>query len=208
MNLLLRKLYLEKKEFVTADMLKKYCLALKWDYDAAVKNLLSSGYLIRIFRGIFYLRTLEEKKLNQSRYNPWELVAKGLELKGVKQWYFGLHTALKFNNATHEYFTREYVVNDTIFRAKEMKVAGYIFKFIKFKPPLLPFGIKKKGFLKYSDLEKTILDFIYLKRYNGIPEKRIVGDLSEWSTNLSKKKIKNYLKYYPQSVQEVVKKLP
>lgn len=208
MNLLLKKLYLEKKEFVRAEALKKYCLTLGRDYDFTVKNLLSSGYLIRIFRGIFYVRTLEERKLNQSHYNRWELVGKGLELKGVKNWYFGLSTALKLNNVTHEYFTQEYVINDTIFRAKEIKIVGCTFKFIKFKPELLAFGIKRKGVLRYSDREKTILDFIYLKRYNGVPEKRIILELSEWLTNLSKNKIRNYLKYYPKSVKEVVEKFP
>lgn len=31
--------------------------------------------------------------------------------------------------------------------------------------------------VRYSGPEKTILDFIYLWRYNGIPEKKIAADV-------------------------------
>lgn len=204
MNLLLKKLYLEKKEFVTSPLLKQYCKTLKLDYDSTIKYLLSAGYLIRIFRGIFYVKTLEETKLNQSKYNPWELVAKGLELKKVTEWYFGLNTALKLNNITHEYFTVEYVINDKIFRAKPIAIAGYKFKFIKFKPNLIKFGIKKKGILRYSDYEKTILDSIYLKKYKGVPDKKIILGLLKWPKKFSKNKIKSYLKYYPKTISKII----
>ena len=78
-------------------------------------------YIIRIFRGIFYVKSLEEIKYKKVKYNHLELVAKGLELKGVKHWYFGLHTALKLNNATHEYFTIDYVITDSFYRNKPIE---------------------------------------------------------------------------------------
>lgn len=131
-----------------------------------------------------------------------ELVAKGLELKGVKNWYFGLYTALKFNNITHESFAVDYVVNDKLLRLKPIKIAGYKFRFVKLTPRLLEFGVIEDK-LKYSDPEKTILDFIYTWRYNGVPTEKIVLDVSEWAKDISSEKIEKYADNYPKTVQEI-----
>jgi predicted transcriptional regulator of viral defense system len=199
---LLKKLRLDQKEFITSEELKRYCKTLALNYEKAIKYYVSRGYLIRIFKGIFYVKSLDEVKLGKSKYNHLELVAKGLELKGVKNWYFGLYTALKFNNLTHESFTVDYVVNDKLLRSKPINIAGYKFKFVKLNPKLVEFGIIGNN-LKYSDPEKTILDFIYTWRYNGVPETKIVLDISEWAKDLSIEKIKKYAVNYPKTVQKV-----
>ncbi len=201
-SLLLKKLAIDKKEFTTSEELKKYCKATGISYEITIRHLVSRGHIVRIFKGIFYIKTPEEAKFNKSKYSHLELVAKGLELKGVKNWYFGLYTALKFNNLTHESFAIDYVVNDKLLRSKPINIAGYKFKFIKLTPKLLDFGIIENN-LQYSDPEKTILDFIYTWRYNGIPKEKIALDISEWAKNLSSKKIKKYAANYPKTVQEI-----
>jgi predicted transcriptional regulator of viral defense system len=207
-SLLLEKLHVEGKEFVTSGELRRYSKSMNLNYEMMIRYFISRGYLVRIFRGIFYVKSLDEIKLGKTRYNHLELVAKGLEMKNVKNWYFGLYTALKLNNMTHETFAVDYVMNDTIFRAKPMKVAGYKFKFVKVVPSLLDFGIIKDS-LRYSDAEKTILDFIYIWRYNGIPKEKIILDIAEWVKGTSKEKIKEYSKKYPRTIgaiaEEVVK---
>lgn len=135
-----------------------------------------------------------------------ELVSKGLELKGVRNWYFGLHTALELNNMTHERFAIDSVINDKIFRAKPVSIAGHKFRFVKLSNKLLDFGVVKDG-IRYSDAEKTILDFIYIWRYNGIPEEKIVLDVAEWAENISKAKIRKYAKKYPKTVSEIVEEV-
>jgi len=206
-NPLLKKIYLEKKDFVTSEELKKYCNMLEVDYDNAVRNLLSRGYLLRIFKGIFYVYGLDEIKLGGMKYSCLELVAEGLRLKNIKNWYFGLYTALKLNNMTHEEFAVEHVINDALFRAKPMEIAGHKFKFYRIKPILIKPGIIKKGKIRYSDPEKTIVDFIYLWGYNGIPEERIVMDISEYAKDISKSKIRNYAKFYPKTVNKILEML-
>lgn len=203
---ILRKLYRDKKEFVTSKVIKEYCGSIGLNYDTAMRHFIPRGYLVRIFKGIFYVKSPEEVTLGRVKYSPLKLVSKGLELKGVKNWYFGLYTALKLNNITHEHFAVEHVVNDRIFRASPVRIAGHKFKFLKIKPSLLSFGLVKDD-LRYSDPEKTILDFIYIWRYNGIPEKKIVMDISEWATNLSSYKITNYAKKYPKGVGRVIEKV-
>ena len=190
------------KRIHTSEELKRYCKLLALDYKKTIKYYVYRGYLIRIFKGIFYIKSLDEVKLSKSKYNHLELVAKGLELKGVKNWYFGLYTALKFNNITHESFSVDYVVNDKLLRSKPIKIAGYKFRFVKLTSRLLEFGIIKNN-LKYSDPEKTILDFIYTWRYNGVPKEKIVLDVSEWAKDISSEKIKKYAANYPKTVQEI-----
>jgi predicted transcriptional regulator of viral defense system len=201
-SLLLKKLRIDEKEFVTSVELKRYCKSIGLDYEAAIKYFVYRGYLTRIFKGIFYVKSLDEVKLGKSKYSNLEVVAKGLELKGVDNWYFGLYTALKLNNMTHEYFAVEYVVNDKLFRPKPMNIAGYKYKFIKLAPKLLKFGVTENR-VRYSDAEKTILDFIYTWRYNGIPKEKIILDISEWAKNLSTEKIRKYAVNYPKTVQEI-----
>lgn len=207
MSLLLKKMRIENREFVTSEDIMEYCKSMKLNYNAVIRYFIKKGYLLRIFRGIFYVKPLEELKLGRSKYSYLELVAKGLELKKVKNWYFGLHTALKLNNMTHEHFTIDEVVNDRIFRAKPMKIAGYNFKFVKLSPSLLNFGIVKKNEIRHSDPEKTILDFIYIWRYNGVPEDKIIIDVSEWAKGISKSKLGKYANNYPTTVSKIVKRV-
>jgi hypothetical protein len=208
MSVLLRKLRLEGKEFVTAEELKRYCRSMKLDYAIVVRYFGMRGYVLRVFRGIFYVKSLDEAKLGRSKYNHLELVAKGLELKKVGNWYFGLHTALKLNNMTHETFAVEDVISDKLFRANPFTIAGYKFKFSKLSCSLLDFGIKKgENGVRYSDREKTVLDFIYIWRYNGIPEEKIVADVSGWAKGASKEKLRAYAKKYPKTVAEIAARL-
>jgi hypothetical protein len=204
MSLLVEKLWMENKEFVTSEELKGYCRSMKMDYALVIRYLVSrKKYLLRIFRGIFYVRSLEELRLGRSKYNHLELVAKGLELKGVKDWYFGLHSALKLNNMTHEHFAVEEVVSDSVFRANPFDIAGYKFRFVKLSPSLVSFGIREERVLRYSDPEKTILDFIYLARQKGVPADKIIADVSSWSAGLSKDMLRKYAKKYPKTVAAV-----
>jgi predicted transcriptional regulator of viral defense system len=201
-NFLLKKLNIDEKEFITSEELKRYCKSMGLNYEITIRHLVSRGYLIRIFKGIFYIKSLDEAKFGKSKYSNLELVAKGLELKGVKNWYFGLYTALKFNNMTHESFSVDYVVNDKLLRSKPISIAGYKYRFIKLAPKLIQFGIIGDN-LRYSNPEKTILDFIYTWRYNGVPREKIILDVSEWAKEISGEKTIRYSVNYPKTVREI-----
>jgi len=165
--IILKKIHFDGREFITSTEIKSYCNSLNLDYENIIRYLIRRKYFIRIFKGIFYARDWEEIKNKSIKYSHFELVSKGLELKGVKYWYFGLYTALKLNNATHEYFTIDYVITDSLYRNKPITINNRKFKFHKLKPSLLKVGIIESKF-RYSDLEKTILDFIYLWIYNNL----------------------------------------
>jgi len=198
-SLILRKLRLEGKELVTSEELKEICSSLNIKYESAIRHLVPRGHLIRIFRGIFYVTTPDEALTKRQKYSHLELVSKGLRAKGVEAWYFGLHTALKLNNMTYEHYAIDYVVNDEIQRPNPIEIAGYKFRFVKVKPPLLGFGVVGDE-LRYSDPEKTILDFVYLWRYNGMPDQRINLSVKEWTNDIEKEKLKKYSQHYPKTV--------
>jgi hypothetical protein len=168
-----------------------------------IRYFIRRNYLIRIFKGIFYVKSWEEIKYKSIKFSHFELVSKGLELKGVRNWYFGLYTALKLNHATHEYFTIDYVISDNLYRNKPIMINNRKYKFHKLKPSLLKFGIVENRF-KYSDLEKTILDLIYLGIYSSKSKAKILMGLSDYTQNLSKNKIRKYVQNYPNSVKEVI----
>jgi len=203
-NILLKKLYLDKVEFITSKMLKDYCKEFKMDYENTVRYFIRMGYLIRIFKGIFYLRDMEELKLGRTKYSYRDLIAKGLELKNVKNWYFGLYSALKMNNMTHESFVIDHILNDKLFRPNPMEIMGHDVKFHRVSSKLLKFGIFKRRNIRYSDPEKTILDFMYIWRYNGVSKKRIIMDIGDYAENVSKGKLRKYVKHYPRTVKETL----
>jgi predicted transcriptional regulator of viral defense system len=205
--MLLKKIYLDKIEFFTSDTLKEYCKKFEINYEDAVRYFIRRGYIIRIFKGIFYLKSLEELKFGRSKYSYRELIGKGLKYKGVTNWYFGLYSALKINNMTHETFVIDHIINDKIVRSKPIDVSGYKVEFHRVSFKLLEFGVIKKGNLRYSDPEKTILDFIYIWRYNKIPGRRIIMDIADYVSDISKDKIRKYAKHYPKTVEKTLEGL-
>lgn len=161
------------------------------------KLLLNGKYLVTIFRGIYYLKSYEEKKFNSLKYSPYELLSLGLEKKGIN-WYFGLNTALKFLNLTHEVFPVNIVINDKFNRTKPMKIADSTFFFIKIKPSLF-FDMKKtktenKIVLYYSGLEKTLLDMIYLKKSVDLTDYKFNKFLFLKKSNKYNRIVKNKIK--------------
>jgi predicted transcriptional regulator of viral defense system len=206
MSEVVKRLHLTEKKFVTSDEIKKYCEEYALDYYTTIRNLTSRGYLLRIFKGVFYVRSFEELKMGKLDLSHLELISEGMRLKGVDSWYFGLYTALKLNNATHEHFTVDYVISDRLFRQEPMSVAGHSFRFVKLKKGLLGFGTVKNRY-RYSDIEKTILDLIYIWRYNGKPEEKIRMDLSDYAGLASAGRMREYAEHYPKTVKKIAEAL-
>ena len=206
LKLIVKKLELSNKKFVTRDTIRAYCKELHLDYYTVIRYLTSNEYLIRILRGIFYVKSIEERKLKNIGISYIDAIKEALEIKGVKDWYFGLESAVKLNNLTHEYFAVETVITSTIFRPKPISMLGTKVKFIKISKGLLKFGLKGGGF-KYSDAEKTLLDMIYLGKYNSYSEEEIKNKVLYLLNNCKKSKLKEYAEHYPKTVKNFLGKL-
>jgi len=199
LKLIVEKLARNNKKFILSSEIKDYCRKLSLDYLPTIKYLLRNKYLARLFRGIFYIYSIEERKLGKSEMNYFEILKEALKIKGVKNWYFGLETGLKFNNLTHEYFTIDYVINDKIFRAKPIIIMGRKVKFYRLSRKMFVFGIIKNS-INYSDSEKTLLDLLYLKHYTK-------EEFEEIAEELSKIKLLKYVKNYNKRAINIVKEL-
>ena len=207
LKLLVKKLYLNKKKFIVNDELKNYCKKLSLDYYSAIGYLLSNNYLIRLLRGIFYVNSIEERKFKKTNISYMEAIAEALKLKDIKNWYFGLETAMKLNNITHEYFAADYIISDALFRPKPIHILGHMIKFIKLKKPIFSFGIIRNNKIHFSENEKTLLDFVYLSRYGGSSSEEIKNRISGLIKYCSKNKLIKYSKKYNKAVRRFVKEL-
>jgi predicted transcriptional regulator of viral defense system len=198
-KLVVEKLARENKKFITTKELESYSKRLSANPSYLIKYLLRNKYISRIFKGIFYISSMEERKLGKSEMAFYELLKNALEIKGIKNWYFGLETALKMNNMTHEYFFVDYIITDTLYRAKPITIMDRKVKFYKISPKLMNFGIIRED-IYYSDPEKTALDLLYLNHY----DKKNFEEIAE---KLSKNKLIKYSKKYDGKVMRIVEEL-
>jgi len=126
---------------VSKSELEKICRRFGVDCSKTVNFMLSYGYFIRILRGVYYVKTLEEFKFKKA-IDTSRIISLGMNKLGIN-WYFGLYTALSLNGITHEYFDTIFILNDRIFRPKEININGRMVRFIKIKKALLGFGVIK-----------------------------------------------------------------
>jgi len=176
------------------------CERFRVDPDYFVNYVIRYGYVIRILRGLYYVKSVEEFKLKRS-LDPLRVLSLGMEKLGAR-WYFGLYTALRLNGLTHEYYDVTFVISYSIFRPKTIRIAGENVRFVKIKPGMAEFGLVRRDVLVYSDLEKTLLDFLYLSRYGTLPYREALYILREYSEKASRKKLALYVKYYTKRVKE------
>ena len=206
MHRVLKKIRQDDKEFVLSEELQDYCKDFYVDHRTIGDYLLTRGYLLNILDNIYYVKTEEEILQNKLKYSILELVAKGLDIKKFKNWYFGLSTALTLNHVEYEQDNEFfYLINDQILKAKPTKILGKNFRFLTFKDVLFNFGIINNK-IKYSDHEKTILDLIYLWQYNNKNDSRILIETAKLIKGISKEKILKYSEFYPESNRNIVKK--
>ena len=204
-----QKLLVDQKSFVTRDELEPICAAIDKDYRTVVHYLLEHKFIIRIFKGIFYVRGPDEIQRGMTKPTVYELVAEGLRMKNVKKWYYGLETALKFNNMTHEYFRVNYVITDSLRTTKAIKVLDTEFRFIKWRPAFFENGLMTLNGLGYSDKEKTILDLVYVRYTNRkMRSKDVLGRakdlLAQYGDQLDIKRFGGYIPNYPIRMENIV----
>jgi hypothetical protein len=205
-SVLVRKILLLNKRYLSKEELEEICVTLKLSYVNAVNYLSNNKYIFVIFRGFFYVPSIEERKLSSKIPDVFEAIEKAMEYKKVRNWYFGLETAIKNTGITHESFSIDFVVSDTIFRPRPIKILGRKIKFVKLKKELCVFGLKKEKYV-FSDLEKTILDIAYIKKYSGENDVSIKNYLFEWVEKANKKKLLDYSKKYPKTIVKLVGEL-
>jgi predicted transcriptional regulator of viral defense system len=201
-SLIWKRLLIENKKIVTTCEIEQLAKKLDKDKKRSLYYLLEEGYITRILRGIFYVKSFEERQNATLNTSIYKLIAYALEKKGVKKWYFALETALKLNNMTHEYFTIDYVITDSFRTTKVIAVLKTRFQFFKRSEKYFHKGIIEKNGLYYSNPEKTVLDLSYQRFLDAKNSELILLPLKQYQKKMDSKKIKDLLSLYPISFQK------
>jgi len=197
-------LIIEQKRIVTSGEIKRLARELGKDEDRSLYYLQEEGYIVRIFRGIFYVKTIDEREQGTIGTSIYNMVALALKEKGVNKWYFGLETALKMNDMTHEYFTIDYVLTDSYRTTRIIRIHDTRFQFYQRSVKQFQKGIIKKGLLRYSDRERTVLDLAYKRYIDTKDADYFLQSIKEYRNNIERRKVKKYLSIYPPSFHEKV----
>jgi hypothetical protein len=85
-----------------------------------------------------------------------------------------------------------------------------VYEFVKIKPSLFEFGVKtektKNGILiKYSDLEKTLLDMAYINKRKGTSDGAAKQIFIEYEDILNRELLLKHSKGYPGAVQKLIR---
>jgi predicted transcriptional regulator of viral defense system len=203
-SLVWEKLLVEKKKIVTSKEIRELAKEVSKDEDQLIDYLRRNGYFERILRGIFYVKSLEERERHTYEHSIYERVAMALKEKGVKKWYYGLETALKLNTMTHEYFNIDYVITDSFRTTKVISIAGQSFHFIKRGGKHFNDGITKEGRIRYSIPEKTVLDIAYRGYLKTKKEALYIGTIIEYFDRIDRQKVRKHLAPYPKKFRESV----
>jgi predicted transcriptional regulator of viral defense system len=202
-----KKLIIDELKIVTAQDIQKLAQLIGKDGHRSIDYLQRHGFIFRILKGIFYIKSPEERERNFFQYSIYEIIAMAMKVKGVRNWYFGLETAFKFNDMTHEYFSVNYAITDSYRTTKVIEIIGMKFQFIKWSKNHFGFGIIKKDGLRYSDKEKTVLDLAYKRFLKEKNSDSLAAILKEYEQTLYKEKLNDYVKHYPKRFSEAVGEL-
>ena len=87
MTLIWKKLLLNKQKYVTKKELEKLCKEINKDYNMVIRYLQEQKLLIRILRGIFYVRSANEVEIGYNDTVVYKMIANALEKKKIFNWY-------------------------------------------------------------------------------------------------------------------------
>lgn len=202
-SIIWKKLVIDGHKIVRSEDIRKLAISINKSDDRSLFYLQEEGYIARIFRGIFYVKSPDEREKGYFGKSIYEIVAMGLEFKGVKKWYFGLETALKLNNLTHEYFDLNYVITDSYRTTKIIKIIDSNFQFIKRNKKYFKIGIINNNQLKYSDPERTILDLAYKRYLKSTEPNYFLSPINEYRSVIDQNKLDKYLMNYSKRFQNI-----
>lgn len=174
--------------------------------DHALRHLRREGYVLPLFRGLYYVRSPEEIRLDSERHDALELFALAARAKGIGDWYFGLDTALRLNGLSHESTRVESVVSRSFYRIRGVPIGSRRFIIRKWDSKLFGFGLFRRGRYRVSDPEKTVLDLAYLDFWRTEKGHPARGIWSEHIRAMDPAKVRRYLPHYPEGVRTAVKR--
>ena len=149
-----------------------------------VKRLLDRQILVRIYRGAYRLKTatIDIEKLANQVYFPS---------------YISFESVLGKHGIINQGFNK--ITLATTRHTKKIELENIECEYIQIKKDLF-FGFNLMGGVYIADVEKAILDILYLKALG----KKIINT-EEWYTDgINRSKLRLYAKKYPKSVKKIL----
>lgn len=208
--LIWKKLIVEGVKVVSSDHIRALARRVGKEGTRSLRYLQEHGYIYRILRGTFYVKSPEEIERNFFKYSIYEMISEALKLKGVKHWYFGLETALKMNQMTHEFFSVDYVITDSFRTTKTIEIMGSRYLFLRWsvRDASSDWRVKRitdhGSSIFYSDKEKTVLDISYKEYIDNKDASSVIDPFIEFRDQLDLARLMLYLSFYPPKYREMV----
>lgn len=170
--------------------------------ESTIRTLTRNDRITPTFKGHYYVKSPEEILHHAS--DPLEVFAHAAKAKGIGSWYFGLYSALRLNGMTHEHRVDEHVIATELYRPRGVEMAGRRFVALKWKPEMTRFGLTRRGPYRFSDPEKTVLDFAYWDHYRKAKGHSATQEWREHLHAVDHARLESYLPNYPASVRRIV----
>ena len=191
-----------------------------------IEYILRRKYVIRALGEMYYVKTQEEVLMGKASTAKIIKLAMNRLMENrvppkwhTSMWYFGLYTALALNlwknpsvEAQESPNRAHYVINERISYPKEVIINSEPVRFVRVSPKLFGRGLTTAYWdeipVPSSNLEKTLLDFLYLSRYNVIDphtaEEEVRFYLSKYQERIQEEWIIQYSTYYPKQIQKKI----
>ncbi len=191
-------LILRSDRVVSTAQIKEACRLLGVDFQTAFVGLDRAGILEPvIFKGVYYVRTPEERQLGTIQEDSLDVIARACNLALKENWYFGLATALKLAGL----WEQQTLTTITIVSKKRVKRSKQAFGGLNVEFKQLsgvPFDklVVKSGVRRFSEPARTLADYAYFSaRIKQRDYPKIVSQ-DVYAKIKDKKKIKKQLVYF------------
>ena len=192
---------------VDLDDIRKKVERDNYDPKEVMNYLVRTKRAIRIYKDVYFIKGWNKYFVSPE---PMERILGAAMGKLGWSWYYGLESAWFNGRCAQQAYPGYIIINDRVTMTR--KINGEKVIFIKSKrKEMFEFGIEKDSWgLLYSDVEKTLLDFIYFANYGRVPQQIVFEAIDSFfdDTNFymirrkrSYKKLKKYLRYYPDFVR-------
>lgn len=162
--------------------------------------LIRKGALVPLFfKGIFYVRNPSELLTKTLPSDSLTIAALACNKRLGKNWYFGLHTALKLNDlAGAQTPLKTFIITKKQLTPRMRKIGNMEFVFSRIKGVSFADGIIEKHELRYSNPVKTALDFLHLgiKKNDTSYAQLVLDAILDWNKKQFISECKKLLKAY------------
>lgn len=174
------------------------------DIDKIIMKLTSLNKIKYIYENYYYILNSDEQTKGYYKYSVEEMVFTILN-KLKLDWYLGLHSALIINNLSikedlfHQIPKSTIIINSKY--SKSIKILNHKFifkkqKYLNYSGVISNKKTKNRISFKYSDLERTNIDYLYYTHKSPIPKNLLnFNVVKKYLSNLSKDIIEAVNKY-------------